>query len=341
MTVHRNLLIAATLAAGLTLVPFAGRAEVLRFADSLPPDHLFTQVAAKPWMDEVTKLTNGQITFEHYPAEQLGKAKDMLSIAQSGIADVAFVVPTYITDKLPLSGVVDLPGNFVSSCSGMRAYWKLAHDGVIAQQEMAPNGIRVLFPIVQPPFQVFTTRKKIEDLGSFEGLKLRTTGGAMDIMLRDLGGSPVRLAAPDTYEAMSRGTIDGGVLAVVSIASYKLTPLLKFGTSGENFGSAALDYAISEARWKRLAPAIQQAMLKASDDVMASACQKIDGDNDAQIEAMKKAGIAFSPLPKAEHDKLAAKLAAVGKDWADGLDKRGKPGGAVLAAFLTALHEPQ
>ena len=87
-------------------------------------------------------------------------------MAQSGIADMAFVVPTYITDKLPLSGVVDLPGNFVSSCSGMRAYWKLAHDGVIAQQEMAPNGIRVLFPIVQPPFQVFTTRKKIEDLGS-------------------------------------------------------------------------------------------------------------------------------------------------------------------------------
>jgi TRAP-type C4-dicarboxylate transport system substrate-binding protein len=223
----------------------------------------------------------------------------------------------------------------------MRAYWKLAHEGLIAQQEMAPNGIRVLFPIVQPPFQVFTTRKKIDAISDFQGLKLRTTGGAMDMMLRDLGGSPVRLAAPDTYEAMSRGTIDGGVLAVVSIASYKLTPLLKFGTTGENFGSAALDYAISETRWKHLPPSVQQAMLKASDDVMLSACGKIDGDNEAQITAMKNAGIVFSALPRDEHDKLAAKLAAVGTDWADGLDKRGKPGAAVLAVFLGALHESQ
>jgi TRAP-type C4-dicarboxylate transport system substrate-binding protein len=315
------------------------RAETLRFADSLPPDHLFTTAVAKPWMAEVTRLTHGQITFEHYPAEQLGKAKDMLAMAQSGVADIAFVVPTYITDKLPLSGVVDLPGNFVSSCAGMHAYWELAHDGIIAQQEMVPNGIRVLFAIVQPPFQVFTSKKKIEALTDFQGLKLRTTGGAMDLMLRDLGGSPVRLSAPDTYEAMSRGTIDGGVLAVVSIASYKLTPLLKYATSGENFGSAALDYAISEARFKRLSPAVQQAMLQASDEVMQAGCAKVDSDNSGQIEAMKKAGISFTALPPAEHDKLAVKLSAIGKDWADQLDKRGKPGSAVLSAFLAALKQ--
>jgi TRAP-type C4-dicarboxylate transport system substrate-binding protein len=328
-------------AAALLAAAISARAETLRFADSLPPDHLFTRVAAKVWMDLVTKATNGQVTFEHYPAEQLGKAKDMLSMAQSGIADIAFVVPTYITDKLPLSGVVDLPGNFTSSCAGMRAYWKLAHDGVIAKKEMAANGIRVLFPIVQPPFQVYTTRKKIEKLSEFAGLKLRTTGGAMDLMLRDLGGSPVRLSAPDTYEAMSRGTIDGGVLAVVSIASYKLTPLLKFGTVGENFGSAALDYAISEARWARLAPNVQQAMLKASDEVMESACKAIDADNDGQVEAMKQAGITVTPLPRAEHDALAAKLASVGKDWAGQLDKRSKPGTEVLSEFLAALKSEQ
>lgn len=339
MPCRNSLLALLVVATALSAAP-ASRAEVLRFADSVPSDHLFTRVVAKPWMDAVTKATNGQVTFEHYPAEQLGKAKDMLSMTQSGVADIAFVVPTYITDKLPLSGVVDLPGNFVSSCAGLRAYWKLAHDGIIAQQEMVPNGIRVLFSIVQPPFQVFTTRKKLEKIGDLEGLKLRTTGGAMDLMLRMLGGSPIRLSAPDTYEAMSRGTIDGGVLAVVSVASYKLTPLLKYGTSGENFGSAVLDYAISEARWKQLSPAVQQAMLKAGDDVMQASCAEIDGQNAGEIAEMVKAGIVMTPLPQAEHDRLAAKLASVGTDWAAALDKRGKPGSAVLSAFIAALHEP-
>jgi len=333
----RSLVFAVALLAG----SLAARAETLRFADSLPPDHLFTRVAAKVWMDRVTQLTGGEITFQHFPAEQLGKAKDMLSMAQSGVADIAFVVPTYITDKLPLSGVVDLPGNFTSSCQGLHAYWKLAHDGVIAEKEMAPNGIRVLFAIVQPPFQVFTTKKKIETLDDFSGLKLRTTGGAMDLMLRELGGSPVRLSAPDTYEAMSRGTIDGGVLAVVSIASYKLTPLLHFGTAGENFGSAALDYAISENRWKRLSPKAQQAMLQASDEVMESSCKAIEADNDREVDAMKKAGIDIASLPAATHTGLAGKLTAVGKDWADQLDKRGRPGSQVLSEFLAALNAPQ
>src|ERR1700748_1950098 len=81
---------------------FAQSKITLRFADALPATHLFTATVAKPWMDEVTKATNGAVTVEHYPAEQLGKAKDMLSLVQSGVADIAFVTPIYISDKLPL-----------------------------------------------------------------------------------------------------------------------------------------------------------------------------------------------------------------------------------------------
>src|SRR5687768_16404700 len=92
-------------------------AEVLRFADSLPANHLFTQVASKPWMEAVSKATNGEVKFEHYPAEQLGKAKDMLALVQN-VADVGLVVPAFMTDKLPLSSVVDLPGAFTTSCDG-------------------------------------------------------------------------------------------------------------------------------------------------------------------------------------------------------------------------------
>ena len=95
---------AALVGCALTLSVNGAQAQAkitLRFADSLPATHLFTTALAKPWMEDVTKATDGEVTFEHYPSEQLGKAKDMLCLARSGVEDIAFVVPIYITDKLP------------------------------------------------------------------------------------------------------------------------------------------------------------------------------------------------------------------------------------------------
>jgi TRAP-type C4-dicarboxylate transport system substrate-binding protein len=76
----------------------------------------------KFFMDRATALSNGRIKFEWYPAEQLGKAKDLLALVQTGVADMADVVPGYVPDKLPLSGVAELPGqisNFVRRKSFM------------------------------------------------------------------------------------------------------------------------------------------------------------------------------------------------------------------------------
>ncbi len=310
----------------------------LRLADSLPASHIFTTALARPWMDEVTRQTNGAVTFEHYPSEQLGKAKDMLSLTQSGVADVAFVVPVYISDKLPLSGVVDLPGGFTSSCDGVEAFWSLATgDGVIAKKEYGPNGIRILMAVVQPPFQVFTTHKKIASVRDLEGLKLRTAGGAQDLTATKLGAVSIKLSAPDTSEALRRGTIDGGILARVSIGAYGLTDIVKFGTEGENFGSAALTWAISEAKWKSLPPDVQKIMADTGKKITMDACHAIDQDVVDSVSTWRQHGMTIVDLPAAEHEVLHKIFNDVSTQWAKGLDDRGRAGNQTLEAFRKAL----
>src|SRR3984893_2540914 len=82
----------------------------LRLADSLPSGHVIHELVAKPFMELVTKATNGQVTFQHFPSEQLGKAKDMAQLTAMGVADVAYIVPSYSSDKYPLTAVAELPG---------------------------------------------------------------------------------------------------------------------------------------------------------------------------------------------------------------------------------------
>lgn len=317
---------------------FAQERIVLRVADSFPASgHYFSDPAAKYFMDAVKRATNGQVSFEHYPAEQMGKAKDLLSLTASGVVDIGSVMPSYASEKMPLSGVAELPGGFATSCEGTLAYWKLARDGLLAQKEFAPNGIRVLFVLVSVPYQVLL-KQKFESIKQLEGRKLRSTGAASDAAIRKLNAVPIRMAAPEIYESLSRGTLDGVVVSYAAAVSYNLHTLTKAVTAGENFSSAVLTYSIGEARWKSLPPNVQQAMLEAGDAATRRACSMMDQATAADLDKMRAAGAEVVRLSPAEHGELGTRFSGVGGEWAKDLDGRGKPGGEALKAFGEALR---
>jgi hypothetical protein len=96
----------------------------------------------------------------------MGKAKDFLSLVQSGVIDIAYVAPGFVSDKMPLSVVSELPLEFSGSCQGTMAYWNLAKPGgLLDKKEFAPNGVRLLFTIVLPPYQIITEEAVLEPEG--------------------------------------------------------------------------------------------------------------------------------------------------------------------------------
>ena len=104
---RRTILASALLAAAAG--PAAAQEKItLRLAESLPAGHVIHELVAKPFMELVTKGTNGQVTFQEFPAEQLGKAKDMAQLPVAGVADVSYIVPSYSSDKYPLTAVAEL-----------------------------------------------------------------------------------------------------------------------------------------------------------------------------------------------------------------------------------------
>src|SRR5262245_14751891 len=238
--------LAAALALSLPVSTLPVQALELKVPDSFPAGHYLVRLMLKPWMDDVTRRTNGGVTFTYYPNQQIGKAADMLRLTQSGVVDIGYIAPSYVSDKMPLSEVAQLPEAFQTSCQGTLAYWKSAREGVIAKQEYAANKIRLLMEVVLPPYQVLTTKQAVGVIKDLQGLKLRTTGGAQDLTLRALGAVPVRMAAPDVYESLSRGTLDGLVFPLESVGSYGLEKLVKHATEGVSFGSFIVAFSINQ-----------------------------------------------------------------------------------------------
>src|SRR3954468_24079067 len=302
----------------------------LRVADSFPKGHFILKVLLEPWMEEVKKRTNGTVTFEHYPAQQLGKAADMLKLTQTGVADIGYVAPGYVSDKMPVSEVAMLPGAFEHSCQGTLAYWKLAKDGIIAQQDYAGNNIKLLLMVSLPQYRIFTVKQPVKDVTDVTGLKLRSTGGAQDLTLRAIGAVPVRMAAPDAYESLSRGTMDGLLFPLESVVAYGADKLVKHATDGLGFGSFIVAYSISEAAWKKLTPEIQKAMVDAANEIIPSACQEVQKADETTKAKLEAAGVRFEPL---QADKFKELLKGVAQTWAQGLDSRGKRGSEALREF--------
>jgi len=311
---------------------------VLRVADSLPPNHFMTKYGTKYWMENVTRATNGLVEFEHYSSEQLGKAKDLLTLTLSGVADIAYVGLSYVPEKMPLSAVAELPGSFSSSCVGTKAYWSLAKDSLLAQKELSPNGVRLLYTLVLPPYQLWTI-KKFENLKDLENLKIRTAGGAMDLTIRHLKAVPVRMPAPEVYEALARGTLDGTIVAPPSCVAYKWPDVLRFMTIGQNFGSFVMTYVVSEKRWKTFSPNVQKAMLDVGEATTQRACAMVEKDEESLLAQLKSQGLTMVRLSPSDENQLKSQAKEVALDWAKGLDARGKPASQILKAFEEAVQK--
>jgi TRAP-type C4-dicarboxylate transport system substrate-binding protein len=311
----------------------------LRLADSLPSGHVIHELVAKPFMELVTKATNGQVTFQHFPSEQLGKAKDMAQLTALGVADLAYIVPSYSSDKFPLTAVAELPGIFDTECQGSLAFYKISHNGGIMEtREFAPNGLRPLVTIALPAYQIqLASSRVVKSAKDLEGLKIRTTGGAMDLMMRSIGGVPVRMAAPEIYESLTRGTLDGVIFSYQSSVSYDFGKIMKSGTERLNFGTAILTYSMGEAKFKALPENVRKALVDAGEQTTREGCKRFEDGEGAATEKMKAQGMKVIEFGADDRKVFDTAFKNVAEEWVKDVDKRGKPGTEVFKAFTEAL----
>lgn len=311
----------------------------LRVADTFPIGHYVVEEGLKPFMAEVTRQTNGAITFQHFPASQMGQPKDMLSLAQSGVFDVAHIQPAYISEKFPLASVLEMPGLVKSSCAGTEAYLSIGTgDGILAKSEFAPNGVRLIYVVANAPYQ-FLSKAPIKTVASFKGMKVRTAGGNQDAAVVKLGAVPVRVSGPEMYESLQRGTTDSVVLPLVSVISYDLQGLVKYSTKTVSFGTTPSMYMVTDAAWAKLSPAQQEALVTAGRNASMRACKFVDEQFTATVKKLEDAGVTVQDLPPDETAKLNAELANVTAEWTKQMAGRGKPGEEIVKALKAAMPQ--
>lgn len=310
----------------------------IKFAHRFSSKHYLWTDAGVQFTEQVRRRSAGQVIFDVYPAGQLGK--DHFSLLRAGLADMAIFIPSYESEKLPLSSVAELPSMYQTACEGTRRYWQLAQPGgVIGQAEYQRHGLRVLFVAAMPPYTLLTSRKAITRLEDVKGMKIRSTGASMLKTAKLLGAVPVQIPSSETYEALSRGTIDGAILLHYGVPSNHLEDLTRHSVEGINLGGGVIAYAISEQRWAGLPRTLQDIMTQAAMDTQETFCRTLDEQNLKTRDSMIKFhGHQVSRLSPEEVERWNSRLVTVVDDWSHDMDSVGQDGRAMLNDYHATAH---
>ena len=195
------------LAAALLAVPVTGTAaEEWSMATSWGGGP-FLEDDAKGFADLVNKLTDGRITINVFPGGTLGKALKVTETVKSNVAQAGHTWMGYDW------GIDKTTVVFANMAGGLNPeeliLWLYQAGGADLWFEYRKEQFGVAsIPCGIFPTEIFLhSKKRIQTLEDFKGVKLRTAGAWAEIA-GNLGASTVILPGAEVYPALERGVID-------------------------------------------------------------------------------------------------------------------------------------
>jgi TRAP-type C4-dicarboxylate transport system substrate-binding protein len=204
-TRRHSLKSALAAAAALTLLPLAAQAAdvTLRFHQMLPPQATIPAKAIKVWAEKVEKESGGRIKVQRFDAMALGgKPPELYDQAKDGVVDLIWTVLGYTPGRFPKSEVFELPFSTGNAEAGSKAFQEYVEKNAMDEfKDVKLIGVHIHGPGLIHSKDPVT---KLEDL---KGMKVRGGSRVINIMLEQLGATPVGMPVPAVGEALSKGVI--------------------------------------------------------------------------------------------------------------------------------------
>ncbi|WP_435103560.1 TRAP transporter substrate-binding protein [Arhodomonas sp. AD133] len=231
----KHLVSAALVGAVGLAAPLASHAaQAMRFAHDNKTDmtenpaHAFTGVFA----NLVEASTNGEVTVEVFPNNQLGSAKEHIQMVRDGVIQGTLASVGALTSYYPRIGVLNLPFAFNDISATYEVFDGEFGKALAADIERELGDVKVLgFPDTGGFFSITNSVRPIETLEDFEGIRIRTmTLPAHQKLIQALGGEAYPLSWGEVYSALQTGAIDGQMNPIPTVSFAKFDEVQSYLT---------------------------------------------------------------------------------------------------------------
>ena len=262
------------------------------------PQHL----GSLKFKEIVEKKTNGQVTVQIFPSNQLGNDRETTEFLQVGSVQAALIPTAKISLFAPALQLPDLPFLFPSREITYKFLDSEVGDELLSG--LQKKGM-VGAAFWESGFKQFTANKALRKPEDFKGMKFRTMESPIIIeQFKTLGANPVPIDFGETYNSLQQKVVDGQENPLVSIVRMRFYEV-QTHTMISNHGYLGYAFLFSKKFMDGLPKETQKILLDTAKEVAAFEREETVRREKGFIETIKKSGATVIELTPAELDAFA------------------------------------
>jgi|TARA_R110000787_G_scaffold58010_1_gene132152 TRAP-type C4-dicarboxylate transport system substrate-binding protein len=286
----------------------------------------------------VSEKTNGEFTI-NVSYGGLSKNSDNLDGISIGAFEMAQFCAGYHPDKNRAITVLELPFLGVDTLKEEVAVSRAVYAHPAVAKEMAQWNARMLMTSPMPQYNLVGTGEPRDTLESFEGMRVRATGG-LGKAFEAVGAVPTSVTATEAYNAMESGVVDTVAFAQHAHLSYGTINKADWWTANLNPGTVNCPVVVNIDAYDALSDAEREALDGSVDEALDYYLENYAKLLARWDEILAEKGVKkvmFTPEILAEFKAKAADPAR--EAWVKDMEAQGIPGQELYDLVMTTLEK--
>lgn len=292
----------------------------------------------KPFKERLNKESDGKLNVEYFPSMQLGgNVSDLSQQLEDGVVDFIVTIPGFTPGRFSGMEGMELPfANAGTSAGQTKAMMTYAKEWLMDRDF---KGVKLIHMHATDASIFHTSKKKVDSIEAFDGMKIRAPGRYVGEAIKALGGTPVGLGFSEVYEGMERGQIDGFATNWAIIPPYKLHEVSKFHLDAPVYQGVIMVLMRQESY-----DALPQSMKDVIDagisiENSVAIAKNIDALTASAKEEITKAGNTIYALTPEETKRWSEAVKPVYDVWVDEMKGKGFPGQEMFDSLMKITAE--
>ncbi|MFP3916748.1 TRAP transporter substrate-binding protein [Lysinibacillus telephonicus] len=265
-----------------------GESRTFKITHVVQESHVWHTTAEK-FGEELSKLSNGRLNVEIYPASQLGAEADMVQQIETGAIDFGFITNAYMSTREDSLNAWFMPYLFsnLEEAVAMRE----SEEAKQMLDTLSSQGLLGLDFAFAGNRHVLMKDGFAESPSDLKGKKIRIIGSpAMQSYWEKVGAGPTAMPLTEVYTSLQTGVIDGIDIDLDALVTEKYYENAKYLTLTNQMTFPTV-VVMSQQVYDQLSPEDQEIVKQAMKTAVDWGAQEAIKREAENLETLKAAGV--------------------------------------------------
>jgi len=323
------------------VAPVAVRAQAgpiqLTYSNFFPSVHVQSRLVDS-WCKEVETRTKGRVKIKHYPGQTLTKSDECYEGVVKGRSDLGFSVLAFTQARFPVMATVDLPLGYASG----KVATAVANEVFRHFKPKELSDTEMMYLHALGATILATKGKAVKKLEDIKGLKIRTAGITISLVIKALGGIPISLPMPEYYQMIKSGKANGSTHPFEAFKGWKLADVEDYATAAYSVSSAITFFVVmNKDKWKALPEDIKTIIREINEEWIPQHGEAWDTIDAEGVRYFLENGGRIIGLDRSEAARWKMAVAPIIEDYVKTLNEKGLNGQEIVDFTIRTLNSMQ